>query len=200
MFKRPFGKLFGGGTFHNTAMVHDGNIVAHMRHHSQIVTDHDIGQAQITAQAAQKVKDLGLNGDIKCGCRFIKQKDLGFENKRTRNRDTLALPPRKLMGVAETKRVIEANLFKGLNHAGIGIAKAVNINRLGQDAVNGVTRMQRSERVLKHHLNKAIEILVAFGAKLVALDRNRAFPVIDKAGDGAKDGRFTRPGFAHQTK
>ena len=60
--------------------------------------------------------------------------------------------------------------------------------------------MKGAERVLKHHLRKAIEILVAFGAKFLTLDRNGAFPVIDKAGDGAKDGRFTRPGFADQTK
>ena len=46
------------------------------------------------------------------------------------------------MGVAEPKRVIEPDLRKSLNHAGVGITQTVNIDRFGQNAVNGMTRMQ----------------------------------------------------------
>ena len=62
-----------------------------MRHHGQIMRHHHIGQPALGSQTVQQVQDLGLNRGIKRRGRLVQQQQLGFQDQRAGDGDTLAL-------------------------------------------------------------------------------------------------------------
>src|SRR3546814_16611807 len=52
-------------------------------------------------------------------------------------------------------------LAQHLLYAAVGMVEAVDRQRLHEDAVDGVARMQRPVRVLEHHLHQRVDGLVA---------------------------------------
>jgi hypothetical protein len=54
-------QLAGFRHLNQLADVHDGNPVADVLHHAQVVGDEDVGQVQPLLQIEQQVQDLGLD-------------------------------------------------------------------------------------------------------------------------------------------
>ena len=50
-----------------TAMDHEGDALTHMRHHMQVVADHQKSGAVLLAHTAQQIQNLGLDGGIEYG-------------------------------------------------------------------------------------------------------------------------------------
>lgn len=75
------------------AMLHDGQPVAHMRHHREVMADHHIGQIMFGAQIGQQIEDLGLYADVQRACRFIQQKQPGLCRQSARDRHRWRCPP-----------------------------------------------------------------------------------------------------------
>lgn len=57
-------ELGGRGLLDNLAQIHDGDMVAYMPDHRQVVGDEDIGEAKLLLQVLQEIEDLSLNGHI----------------------------------------------------------------------------------------------------------------------------------------
>src|SRR3546814_12208209 len=68
-------------------------------------------------------------------------------------------------------------LAQHLLYAAVGMVEAVDRQRLHEDAVDGVARMQRPVRVLEHHLHQLVEGLVAPRALPLPGDGDAAAPV-----------------------
>ena len=74
----------------------------------------------------------------------------------------------------------------------------MNGKRLAKSLIHGLARMQRAERILKHHLHFLMKCQRHFaGHGLVAVD-DPSLPVWVQAGERAQDGRFAGPAFTDQ--
>ena len=47
--------------------IHDGDAVADVLHHGEVVGDEEVGEAEVFLEIDEKVEDLGLDGDIESG-------------------------------------------------------------------------------------------------------------------------------------
>ena len=51
---------------------------------------------EVALQLLQQIEDLGLNGDVQCGCRLVADHDLWLGDKSSGNCDPLTLAAREL--------------------------------------------------------------------------------------------------------
>ena len=102
--------LAPGAGFDDAAVLHDGDTVAQVADQGHGVGDEEIGEAVALLEVAQQVDDLRTDGDIERADRFVQDKKLGAEGDGARYVDALTLTAGELVGIAEERRRIEANL------------------------------------------------------------------------------------------
>ena len=66
---------------HNPPEVHDGNSIAHMLHHSEVMGYDDVGEIEIFLQAVKQIDNLCLNRYVQCGDRFVCQQQLWIKDQ-----------------------------------------------------------------------------------------------------------------------
>ena len=132
-----------------------------MRYHSQVVTNHDEGQPAFAAQVFQQIKYFCLHRSVKRRCGLVQQQNLRLQNQRARNGNALALSARQLVRIPEPEPGSHAHFVQRALNAHFRVVYAVNGQWLGQNAVDGLARVQRSIRVLEHHLHQAPEWFAA---------------------------------------
>ncbi len=76
------------------------------------------GEAVILLQCLQQVDDLGLNGEVESGNRFIGDQDAWRDGERPGNADTLPLPSGEFMGVARIVFLRQADLLHQVYYVG----------------------------------------------------------------------------------
>ena len=76
---------------HDTAQIHDGNVIGNVFDHGQIVRNKQIGQPHLPLQTDKQIYYLCLNGNIQSGNRFIAYNELRFQSQSPGNADTLSL-------------------------------------------------------------------------------------------------------------
>ncbi|MPN33311.1 hypothetical protein SDC9_180796 [bioreactor metagenome] len=84
---------------HNAARIHNGHLVAHLRHNAQIMRNHDHGGIIFLFEAVHKLQHLGLNGYIQGRCGLIGNEKLGVAGQGDGNDHPLLHAARKLMGI-----------------------------------------------------------------------------------------------------
>ena len=92
------------------------------------------------------------------------------------------------MRIAETEPRSETNVFERLLDAFFRMVEAMDGQRLRQDTVDGVARMQRRVGILKNHLHAAIEGLITRRRDGFATDADPA------SGDRSKPAQCTQDG------
>ena len=154
----------------------------------------------LAAQRVEQVQDLRLHRDVERRGRLVEQQDLRLEDQRARDRDALALAAGELVRVAEAEATGRARPRRArCTIRASRVADAVDRERLGQDAVDGVARMQRAVGVLEHHLDGAVEAPCrAAPAPVAPSTRDAAGPVGREAADRAQHGRLAGAGFADE--
>ncbi len=75
----------------------------------QIVRDEDIGEVELVLEALQEVDDLGLDGDVQRGDRFVGDDDLRPEGQTAGDADALALAAGELVRIAVDVLGVEAD-------------------------------------------------------------------------------------------
>ena len=80
-----------------------------MLHHTEIVADEEIGQAEITSEFQEQIDDLRLNRDVERRDRFIADDKCGLDRERSRDPDPLPLTAGKLVRIPPRKDRIQAD-------------------------------------------------------------------------------------------
>ena len=75
--------------------------------------DEDVGKAETLAQIGQQPDDLHLDRDVERRDGFVAHDQFGFARQRARNRDALALPAGKLVGMAVGMRISATDWVEG---------------------------------------------------------------------------------------
>ena len=70
--------VFCISVFDDFALMHDGDVVRNVAHHGEIVGDENHGEIEIFTQLEQEVENLGLDGDVECTDRLVRDDKLGF--------------------------------------------------------------------------------------------------------------------------
>ena len=151
------------------------------------------------AQRLQQVQHLGLHRGVERRGRLVEQQDLRLEDQRARDGDALALAARELVRIAEAEAGAEADLVERALDARLGVADAVDRQRLGQHAVDRLARVQRAVGILEHHLHAAAEGLGAGRRQPSAaapVSRTSPGRARREPADRAQHGRLARARFA----
>src|SRR5271163_2516529 len=138
--------------FDQPSQLHDRDAFAQMRDHREIVADEYRGERSSPANSGDQVEDLGLHRDVERRCRLVEKQQARREDQRARDRDALALTAGELMRISESMPRVEADIGESRKNHRFAIAETVDLERFAQDAIDGLARMQRAIRVLKHIL------------------------------------------------
>lgn len=84
---------------HNLARVHNGHLVADLRHHAQVVGDEDDTHLGLLLQVLHQLQDLGLDGHVQGGGGLVGDKQLGMADEAHGDHHPLAHTAGELMGV-----------------------------------------------------------------------------------------------------
>ena len=150
-------KQFIGFTeLHHPAQVHDHDPVGNVAHHTQGVGDKQICQVIFLLHLLQQIDDLGLNGHIQGGNRFVADHHLGLEDERPGNANPLPLAAGEGVGIPAQERLVETYLFGDPVHGFLDLPRGhfcVVAQRFTDDVKHRHPGIQAGIGVLKDHLN-----------------------------------------------
>ena len=135
-----------------------------MMHHGQIVGDEQIRQPEAPLQILHDVQHLRLHRNIERRGRLVAHEELRVDCERAGDRNALALPPGKLMGIAITIRGVQSNLQQQVidpESALVGRHLRMREHRLGDDAPHAPPGVQARIRILEDHLQPLAHRLAA---------------------------------------
>ena len=122
---------------------------------AEVVADEDERQPQFRAKLGEEVEDLGADGNVEAGNRFVGDEHLRAERQRAGDADTLALSAGELARQTRGEARAEADaLHQAIAFAGdlLGRDDAMGAERLLDRAADRHPRIERRVRILKHHL------------------------------------------------
>jgi len=109
----------------------------------------------------RRVEHLRLDGDVQCRNRLITDDERRLQGQRPRNRDTLPLPARELVGIPRPIAGIQSHLLQQAFDERVFVFRgnqAVVNGGLAQELVDAQAWIERTVRVLEHHLDIAMHI------------------------------------------
>ena len=136
--------------------VHDHDPVADLGHDAQVVSHEQHAHAELRAQRAEQLEDLGLDGDVERGGRLVRDQESRLARQRHRDQDPLTHPARERVWVVvgPGRGVGDADPVQHLDGSGprgaVG-ASPVLADHLGDLAADGERRIEAGHRLLKHH-------------------------------------------------
>lgn len=152
---RPFEDVFRRPDLDDFARVHDGDPVADLCHHSQVVGDEDHRGVQALFEFLHHFEDLRLNGHIQRRRGFVGQDEFGFASEGHGNDDPLLHAAGELVGILMLPVGRQADKFEDFVHLFVfllrGHVEAVKLQDFGDllaDRQNGV---EAGHRVLEDH-------------------------------------------------
>ena len=154
--------------FHQFAQIHDGNPVADVLHHGQVVGNQEVGQPKIILEINHQVEHLRLDGDVEGRYRFVCDNEIRLQGQGPGNAETLALATGELVG--EFRHVFRAQSdplheFRGLPALLRTAGNAVVLKGLADYRVCGHAGVERQIRVLEHELELTAQRAQFTGAK-----------------------------------
>ena len=128
----------------DAAEVHDGDAVAEVFDHSQVVRDEEVGEAEVFLEVVEKIENLRLNGNIQSADWFVAHDKFRGDGQGAGDADTLTLSPGKFMGVTVGEVRGEADTVEQFGHAlreGFATGHAMDSDGLADDAADGHARI-----------------------------------------------------------
>ncbi len=151
-------QLLGGGRLDDPAGVHHGDVVGHLRDHTEVVSDDHDRHPQLALEAFHQRQDLRLHGHVERRRRLVRDQQLRVIHERHRDHRPLAHAPRELVRVLvhAPRRIRDTNESQQIDRPRTRRRLrdvAVRPHRLYQLGTHPVQRVQRGQRVLKDHRN-----------------------------------------------
>ena len=146
---------------HQAAVQH-ADFIAQVVHYREVVADQQITDAELLLQVLHQVEHLRLHRHIERAHRLVGHDQLGSRDERPRNGDALALATGKLVrvlveiGAAQAHRCQRFGRSVALRLATAALGRVgQRFQRFGHDARDRLARIERTVRILKHHLDVA---------------------------------------------
>ncbi len=115
------------GLFHHFSGIHNRHLIAHLRHHPEIMGDHHDAHADLFLEVEHEVQNLGLNGHIQgCG-RLVRDEQFWSAGHGHGDHDPLPHPAGELMGI-----FVDALFRRGNSHPGKGLPGLLQTDLFGE--------------------------------------------------------------------
>src|SRR5436309_2384493 len=138
--------------------VHDPDSVREDPREGEVVGDEQVREAFLLAQLQEELEDLRADRDVEHRDGFVGHQELRIQDEGPRDRYALSLAPGELVRKAEQEvprrsqpRIGERLLDPGLRFGAVP-AQAIPDQRLRDDIVDGLFRVQRLVRILEDDL------------------------------------------------
>src|SRR5215469_4843677 len=191
---------------HQLAEVHHRDSVADVPVDRQIVSDHDVGQAELVLQVLQQVHHLRLDGYVQRRHGLVRDNQLRLERQRPGDPDALPLTAGELVRVPVVVLGVEADELEQVLHRSLdpllGL-DALHPERRAHDRPDRVPRVERGVRVLEDHLYVAAQR--PHGARgqvrdVPAVEHDLTRGGLEQPGQQPTRSGLATPGLAYQTK
>ena len=151
----------GGGAFlDDTAEVHDGDTIAQVTYHGEVVRDEEQREVIVAAQGREERGDVRAQRGIERAGRLVGHEEPGARGERARDAYPLPLPARELVRAPLRQAGIEAHALeqpRDLVRDDGGLDDAMERERLGDGARRALPRIERPQAVLEDDLGAAPE-------------------------------------------
>ena len=151
--------LLRSATLDDAAEIHHCDIVRQVLNHGKIVSNEQVGDTELFLQILQQIQNLGLYRHIKRRSRFIADHQFRLHGQGAGDGYTLALPPGELMRIAPGRFIGQTYLLEQRDDCRplcrTIVRKTEGGHAFGDDLTNPQTRIERSKRILKNHLQMA---------------------------------------------
>src|SRR2546427_767431 len=107
----------GLADLHHFPAIHDGDLVARLRHHAEVVGNQNHGQVELPSQPLEELEDLSLNHDVQGRHRFVGDHELRIAREGHRDHHTLSHAARELVRKVPTALSTDADQLKEVSHA-----------------------------------------------------------------------------------
>jgi hypothetical protein len=198
---------------HDAPGVHHGDVVGAVGHHPEVVRDQDHAHRPFALECGQEIQNLGLQGDVEPGGRFVGQHQLRSAGQGDGDHDPLAHAARQLVGVVPHPLLGSGNADRGEQGdgrivGGTAVEAQADAQGLGQLAVNAHDGVERRHGVLEDdgHLRPPhiAELVGGERHELVAGEADGPRPlqvdVGEKAHDGPGEDGLARARLAHDAQ
>src|SRR5579864_875455 len=115
------GDLLGVADFDNLSSIHDRNAGRKIADDWHGMRNKKVGQAEVALQFGEKIDDLRSDADVERGDWLVADQELWPQGEGPGDSDALALASGKLMRVARTGRLVEANGAEKFGNARVDI-------------------------------------------------------------------------------
>ncbi len=140
-------KFFNGALLDEFSFEHNQNTIGKIGDDAEVVGDEEDGHAELITEIAKEIENLGLDGDIEGGGRFIGDEKFGLAGVGHGDHGTLLHSARKLVGIiARTEfGIADADEFEETSDFGggarkFGLMEAEGFGDLESDGEDGVER------------------------------------------------------------
>ncbi len=192
---------------HHVPDVHYRQILGHVASGGDVVGDVEHGDAELVLHLLHQVEDADANGDVEHGGGLVRQHHFGLHRQVAGDVDPLALAAGELVRVLGRGGLGGGEphlLQQAIDHVGqITLVDhlAVQQQGAGDVVVDGVGRVQRTERILPHHLH-ALTVVEQGGAlvellQIAAAIEDAAARELVHLGDDLGDGALAGAGLSH---
>ena len=163
-------ELVGFGQFDDAPQVHDGDAVADVLDHGQVVRDEYIGKVPLVPELQQQLQDLRLDRNVQGRNRLVADDQFRIHRQRARDPDALALSAGKFVGVPVQVLALQVHRNQKVADDAFTLGArgdAVPLQRFLQRPENGEGRIQAGIGVLEDDL-QGLAGLVQFLARQAA--------------------------------
>ncbi len=197
--------LRSGAGLHDLAGAHDGNARGELRDDGKTVRNEQDGELKFALEILQEFEDLRADGDVEGADRLVGDDQPGAKNQRAGDADALALSAGKFVRVTGERVRGETHSLQSFTHTAAALVagelRLVNGQRLADDGADALTRVERSEGVLKHHLHLAAQrpqSPAPRGEKIFSGEVNFAGVGVEEAEKQTGQRGFAAAGFADE--
>ena len=197
-----------GSVFHDLAGIHHGDVIGEVANYREVVGNKDHGQIQFVAQFEEKIENLGLDGNVQSGYRFIREHQFRFGCEGAGDGNPLSLTTREFVGIFPHEAGVEADPFHDFSHFAdqtvSGVAETPTLAEcLGEGRVDGHAGIEGGVGILKDHLEVETPFLDGGGpqsAEILSLEENFAGGGRLELHDGAGEGGFAAAGLPDESQ
>ena len=153
------GMLGGAENFFNWALLdefpfeHNQNTIRKIGDDAEVVGDEEDGHAELIAEIAKEIENLGLDGDIESGGGFVGNEQFGLTGKGHGDHDALLHSSAELVGIIVEAflGIGDANEVEVFDDFGVDIFDiwSVEVEGLGDLAADSEDGIERGGRFLK---------------------------------------------------
>jgi len=163
------------------ARVHNGNVIAHSGHDTEVVRDEEQGQVELLLEIPEQREVLGLNRRVQCGRCFVSNEELWLARNRGRADHALAHAAAELMRVVfhPDFRGRHPDLLKALDdlvRLRLAAEELVQVDGLTDLVLHVENGIEARQRILENNgdttASDCLHLLLRFGEEVFTVEAN----------------------------